>query len=335
MHIVHGGVVEMKRNAHDQNEEQEGRLEVDSMTQEVDSRTQSMGGESDREQRKSNHRWKLVSDSGCSLLVPDGLAGIDIDYAEVPFTISVDNTDYIDESGIDIEKMLEHIANCRSGGRTSCPSPHAWLEAWGDAENAIAFTLSAALSGSYNSAIAARHMALEKNPGRNIAVINTCGAGVFPEQLANIIYEGIEDGDSFDVIVSAADKMAREIQVVFALGSLDNLIKAGRLNKLVGYAAHRFNISAIGVASPGGRIELRHKFRGMKKIYGKLIDTLRETGFTGGELVISHCMNEDGAEKLGHLIKAEWLDADVSIVPASGLCSYYMGKGGMIITYHE
>ena len=123
--------------------------------------------------------------------------------------------------------------------------------------------------------------------------------------------------------------------MVFALGSLDNLIKAGRLNKLVGYAAHRFNISAIGVASPGGRIELRHKFRGMKKIYGKLIDTLRETGFTGGELVISHCMNEDGAEKLGHLIKAEWLDADVSIVPASGLCSYYMGKGGMIITYRE
>lgn len=338
MHIVHGGVVEMKRNAHDQNGEQKGRLEVDSMTQEVDSKTQSMDGESDREQRKSNHRWKLVSDSGCSLLVPDGsdgLAGIDIDYAEVPFTISVDNTDYIDEPGIDIEKMLEHIANCRSGGRTSCPSPHAWLEAWGDAENVIAFTLSAALSGSYNSAIAARHMALEKNPGRNIAVINTCGAGVFPEQLANIIYEGIEDGDSFDVIVSAADKAVREIQVVFALGSLDNLIKAGRLNKLVGYAAHRFNISAIGVASPGGRIELRHKFRGMKKTYSKLIDTLRETGFTGGELVISHCMNEDGAEKLGHLIKAEWLDADVSIVPASGLCSYYMGKGGMIITYRE
>ena len=335
MHIVHGGVVEMKRNAHDQNEEQEGRLEVDSMTQEVDSKTQSMGGESDREQRKSNHRWKLVSDSGCSLLVPDGLAGIDIDYAEVPFTISVDNTDYIDEPGIDIEKMLEHIANCRSGGRTSCPSPHAWLEAWGDAENVIAFTLSAALSGSYNSAIAARHMALEKNPGRNIAVINTCGAGVFPEQLANIIYEGIEDGDSFDAIVSAADKAVREIQVMFALGSLDNLIKAGRLNKLVGYAAHRFNISAIGVASPGGRIELRHKFRGMKKTYSKLIDTLRETGFTGGELVISHCMNEDGAEKLGHLIKSEWLDADVIIVPASGLCSYYMGKGGMIITYRE
>lgn len=297
MHIVHGGVVEMKRN---------------------------------------DHGWKLVSDSGCSLLVPDGPDGLaGIDYAEVPFVISVDNTDYIDEPGIDIEKMLEHIANCRSGGRTSCPSPHAWLEAWGDAENVIAFTLSAALSGSYNSAIAARHMALEKNPGRNIAVINTCGAGTMPGCLMQAVSDGVDDGDSFDVIAKTAENIARNTNVMFALGSLDNLIKAGRLNKLVGYAAHRFNISAIGVASPGGRIELRHKFRGMKKTYDKLIDTLRETGFAGGELVISHCMNEDGAEKLGHLIKAEWLDTDVSVVPASGLCSYYMGKGGMIITYHE
>ena len=290
--------------------------------------------------KRNDHGWKLVSDSGCSLLVPDGpdgLAGIDIDidHAEVPFVISVDNTDYIDEPGIDIEKMLEHIANCRSGGRTSCPSPHAWLEAWGDAENVIAFTLSAALSGSYNSAIAARHMALEKNPGRNIAVINTCGAGTMPGCLMQAVSDGVDDGDSFDVIAKTAENIARNTNVMFALGSLDNLIKAGRLNKFVGYAAHRFNISAIGVASPGGRIELRHKFRGMKKIYDKLIDTLRETGFAGGELVISHCMNEDGAEKLGHLIKAEWLDTDVSVVPASGLCSYYMGKGGMIITYRE
>ena len=205
----------MKRNAHNKKEEQNIKLEISS-------KSQSVGEEDGRKQRKNDHRWKLVSDSGCSLLVPDG---IDIDYAEVPFTISVDNTDYIDEPGIDKEKILEHIENCRSGGRTSCPSPHAWLEAWGDAENVIAFTLSAALSGSYNSAIAARHMALEKDPDRNIAVINTCGAGVFPEQLANIIYEGIEDGDSFDAIVSAADKATKEIQVVFALGSLDNLIR--------------------------------------------------------------------------------------------------------------
>lgn len=314
----------MERCAHNQKEEQDVRLESGS-------KTQNVGGANGMRHWKKDRSLKLVSDSGCSLLVPEET---NIDYDVVPFTISVDDMDYMDGDDTDTGDMLEHIDRSREGGRTSCPSPHAWLKAWGDAENVIAFTLSAAMSGSYNSAIAARHMAIEKNPDRNIAVINTCGAGVLPECLANIIYEGVEDGDPFDMIVGAADKAVRETQVMFALGSMDNLIKAGRINKLVGYAAHRFSISAIGVASPGGRIELRHKFRGMKRIYGKLIETLREAEFDGGELVISHCMNEEGAEKLGHLIKAEWLDTEVSVVPASGLCSYYMGKGGMIITYH-
>ena len=276
--------------------------------------------------------WKLVSDSGCGLLVPES---IDMDYQKVPFTVSVDDVDYVDESGTDIGDMLIHIERSSRGGRTSCPSPHAWMKAWGDAENVIAFTLSAALSGSYNSAIAARRMALEKHPDRNIHVINTCGAGTLPEYLVQNICNGVDDGDAFEDIVKAAEQMVSDTCTMFALANLDNLIKAGRLGKLVGYAAHRFNISATGVATPGGRIELRHKFRGIKKIYSRMIESLSENGFDGGELVITHSMNEEGAEKLGHLIKSEWLDAEVSIVPASGLCGFYMGQGGMILTYYK
>ena len=72
--------------------------------------------------------WKLVTDSGCGLLVPEDA---DIDHEVVPFTISVDDMDYMDGDDMDTGDMLEHIENSQSGGRTSCPSPHAWLEAWG------------------------------------------------------------------------------------------------------------------------------------------------------------------------------------------------------------
>ena len=37
--------------------------------------------------------WKLVTDSGCGLLVPEDA---DIDHEVVPFTISVDDMDYMD-----------------------------------------------------------------------------------------------------------------------------------------------------------------------------------------------------------------------------------------------
>ena len=42
--------------------------------------------------------WKLVTDSGCGLLVPEDA---DIDHEVVPFTISVDDMDYMD--GDDME----------------------------------------------------------------------------------------------------------------------------------------------------------------------------------------------------------------------------------------
>ncbi len=161
--------------------------------------------------KRNDHGWKLVSDSGCSLLVPDGpdgLAGIDIDidHAEVPFVISVDNTDYIDEPGIDIEKMLEHIANCRSGGRNELPFTPCVARGVGGCGKCYSIYVVSCIIGKLQQCHSAKHMALEKNPGRNIAVINTCGAGGLPEQLTNIIYEGIHEGDSFDAVESLPTK---------------------------------------------------------------------------------------------------------------------------------
>ena len=42
--------------------------------------------------------WKLVTDSGCGLLVPEDA---DIDHEVVPFTISVDDMDYMDGDDMD------------------------------------------------------------------------------------------------------------------------------------------------------------------------------------------------------------------------------------------
>ena len=50
-----------------------------------------------------------------------------------------------------------------------------------------------------------------------------------PEQLTNIIYEGIHEGDSFDAIVSAADKAVRETQVMFAFGESGQPDKGGQI----------------------------------------------------------------------------------------------------------
>lgn len=275
-------------------------------------------------------RWRIVTDSGSGIIMPDSC---DLSYGVVPFTIYVDDTEYKDDERINVSDMMEHARAGAVSTSTGCPSPGEWLKAFGEDDNVIAFTLSAELSGSFNSAMAARHMALEKNPHRKIYILNTFGAGVMPERIIRDIMKSIDNGGTCDETAYVAECAIRKKKVLFALGDLDNLIKSGRLNRFAGYAAKKLSILAVGTASSTGKIEIRHKFRGAKKLCDKMIHCMKEEKFDGGELVITHCQSEEYAERLGHLIKADWPDTDVTIVAASGLCSYYMGKGGLIVNY--
>ena len=84
----------------------------------------------------------------------------------MPFTIRIGERDFVDDEHLDTLEMLSAMEQERSAGHTSCPTPDAWLAQFEQADCAIAITISSQLSGSMNSALAARDMALEKDPDK-------------------------------------------------------------------------------------------------------------------------------------------------------------------------
>ena len=109
--------------------------------------------------------WNIITDSSCDLLPstsPDGR----IRLTSVPFTIRIGERDFVDDEHLDTMEMLSAMEQEHSAGHTSCPTPDAWLAQFEQADCAIAITISSQLSGSMNSALAARDMALEKNPDK-------------------------------------------------------------------------------------------------------------------------------------------------------------------------
>ncbi len=96
------------------------------------------------------------------------------------------------------------------------------------------------------------------------------------------------------------------------------------------YVAGKLGMCGVGVASDG-RIDVKSKVRGTQKALRVIIDSMREHAFMGGEVLISHCLNEELALRLKVLIREAWAAARVEIMPARGLCSFYDKKGGMII----
>lgn len=221
----------------------------------------------------------------------------------------------------------------KSASHTACPGPGAWLEQFQKAECTFAITISSQVSGSMDSALTARDMALEADPQKKIAVLDSLSTG--PElvlcvhELERLAREGVD----FDEAVVRAKAFLDKTKTLFALSSFDNLIKGGRMGKMTGFLATALGMWGIGCASDEGTIQVEGKTRGAKKAVRALVEHMRERGFAGGRVAISHCENHAIAQALKERILEAWEHSEVEVLPTRGLCSYYAERGGLIVGF--
>ena len=277
-------------------------------------------------------KWNIVTDSSCDLF-PAALQGGEVQISSVPFIISVGNRDFVDDETLNTAEMLDAMEHCQQASHTSCPSPQGWLEQFEKADSCIAITISSRLSGSMNSAVLAKEMVLERYPEKKIAVLDSHSTG--PEIVICVerICDLIEAGADFEKIVSEAEALLRDTRIVFALSSFDNLVKNGRMSKIAGFVASKLGMWGIGIGSDEGTISIKGKTRGAAKAMTMLLEDMKERGYHGGKVIISHCHNLVFADRLQSKIKELWQDAKISIMPTRGLCSYYAERGGLIVSY--
>ncbi len=276
--------------------------------------------------------WHLVSDTASDLY---GLEGCEnkIDFATIPFTIRIGDQEYIDDENMSVSAMLEANETHAELAQTACPSPEDWMERFGAEGPVISFTISSALSGSYNSACTARNMVLEEQPEREIAVIDSKATG--PEQ-AMLIWRArdlILKGLSFAEIIEDLNESARKIHTVFALHSYHNLVKAGRVSRLIGFIAGHLGFWGIGVGTDEGEIGIRGKARGTRGMVRFLVEEITKIGVAGKEIVISHCQNEQDALALKAALEQALQQVKVIVQPTRGLDSFYAERCGLIVGY--
>lgn len=279
-------------------------------------------------------RWNIVTDSSCDL-PPAGDESELVRVSSVPFVISVGEKDFIDDVGLDTESMLRAMEQSKSASHTSCPTPQSWIEEFEKADQSIAITISSQLSGSMYSARIARDIVVERDPGKKIAILDSCSTGPELAICEERLLEMIRAGWDFERIVSAAEATLKRTHVAFALSSFDNLVKNGRMSRIVGFLARKLSMWGIGVGSEEGVIDIRGKARGSLAALAMLVEEMKQRGFAGGRTMISHCQNRKLAEKLRDMIRNLWPQCEVRILAARGLCSYYAERGGLILAYES
>ena len=223
-------------------------------------------------------KWKIIADSGCDLREIENLAP-DTQYINVPLTVQVGDKHYTDDASLDIDAMMIEMYQSKDQTASACPSPDAFLEAYKGAENVIAITITGGLSGSQNSAQLAKNMLLEEAPETNIEVFDSLSASgemvLFVQKANELIAQGL----SFEEVVAALKDYLASTKLLFALARVDNLVKNGRLNKLVGAVIGMLNIRLVGNASPEGTLNLLHKAKGQKKAVQAVWAEMKKNGY--------------------------------------------------------
>lgn len=277
-------------------------------------------------------KFGIVTDSGCDLKRLE--VGKTCSYERVPLTVSLDEQDYIDDENLDTDAFMKKMKESQSS-KSAAPSPNAWYNAFLQADEVFAVTITSSLSGSYNSAIAGREMALEEYPEKKIHIFDSLSAGPELTILILKIQELIQEGKSFEEIVETVEDYQNRTHLAFVLESIENFIKNGRVNKVVGRMAGLLGIKILGRASTEGELEVLEKCRGKKGIEEKILEQMIGEGFCGGKVVISHCFHVERAERIKELIMEKFPSSQISIMPTSGLCCYYAEEKGVLVGFES
>lgn len=277
--------------------------------------------------------WAIIADSSCNLrgYTPSSPETV---YRFAPLKINVGGTEFIDNDELDVADLNRRVSEEMSASSSACPSVGEWANLFRTADNIIAITISANLSGSFDAAVMARDLVMEEG-GRNIFIVNSRAAGGKLELLVAELdsYLTAHPDASFNEVTAHICDVERRSTVLFLLSSYENLAKAGRMPKMAGTLANKLNIRILGCASDEGTIKIVSPARSQRKAFEKIIGSMRTDGYAGGPVYIDHVFNEQAADELSARIKKEWPDAPITCMPCGGLCSYYAETDGLIVGY--
>ncbi|MEA4815280.1 MAG: DegV family protein [Lachnospiraceae bacterium] len=277
-------------------------------------------------------KFNIVVDSSCDLRKLE-TSSEDIGFSHVPLSIIVGNDIFVDDENLDTSDMIDKIYSYKGKTGTACPSPEAWYNKFMMADEIIAITITGSLSGSYNSACLAKTMVLEKHPDKKIHVIDSLSTGPEMSLIAKKAAELAASGKDFYGVCSELEEYRKSTHLLFVLKSLENLAKNGRVSKAVAKVAGILNIQVVGIASSEGTLKLLSQCRGASKTYAKIIEEIKQRGYKGGKIILTHCLNEKAAEALKTLFIEALGASNIDVMPSSGLCCYYAEKGGLLIGF--
>lgn len=214
-------------------------------------------------------KTKIITDSTADLL-PQWREKVSV----VPLTLNFGEEVYVDGVTIGHKEFYEKLVETDTLPTTSQASPTAFADVFSQlrkGEEAVVITLSAALSGTYQSAMIA---AADFD---NIYVVDSRSAAIGGGILVARAIELAEQGLSGKEIATILEEEKNKIVLMALVDTLEYLKRGGRVSKTVAFAGSILNIKPV-IALDEGKIVMLGKARGSKQGNNLLVQQIEEAG---------------------------------------------------------
>ena len=263
----------------------------------------------------------VVVDSGSDVSAP---IAKDLDIYSLPLRINIDGKEYTDNVDISAKEIFEVLDHSKV--TTSLPTGEDIIATFEDLKakgytHVIAIAISSGLSGTYN---VIRNLS-ESVDGLEIFVLDTknisLGSGFLGLQAAELVKEG----KSFSEIVDYLQNNLENSKVFFTVGTLDYLIRGGRIGLVAGTVANVLNIKPVISCNYEGVYHTVAKVRGYGRVIKRMIDAAAEFVQDHGKYKV-YMLNANSNENLDEILnyaksafnRSEAVEM-VDITPALGI----------------
>lgn len=278
------------------------------------------------------NRIAVVSDSTCDI-APEQLEKLSV--TMVPLKVHFGNETYRDWIDFTPEEFYVKLKASAVLPTTSQPTPGEFAEVYcrldeEGYDGVVVLTLSAKLSGTYESAT----MAIAESP-LPVRVVDTTfvsgGTGLIVEEAC----AARDAGGDIDAVERAAVNAAGETELFFVVDTLDYLVKGGRAGRAQGMAASLLSIKPV-LEVKGGLIEPFLKCKGTRKALAEMAEHVAQRSKDLGPLKVRviHAVSLGIAEDLAAAIREAGADvASLDYDEIGCVIGTHVGPGAVGVAY--
>ena len=254
----------------------------------------------------------------------------------VPLNITIQEEHYLDGETITKEEFKNKMIASSELPMTAQPSIGRFVELYDelgkDGSEIISIHLMNSISGTVNAARQAADIT-ESTVTVVDSDFTSRSMGIIVREAAN----AAKEGKSAEEVLAVIESTRQRTKLYLTVLNLDNLIKGGRISRVMGAFSNLLNIKLF-LEVINGKIEIVQKGRGLKSLqkkYGEVFEEMKACPNGIQEIGIMHAgLNEFNQSQIDTL-RELFPDAKFTIVMTSPIIMSHTGVDAMAVTYLE